>query len=334
MSLTVQYESPPPSQESEDLIESIQAHQLPETLTPILESYAELVGDRPLFLWKWAHMLFPEFTLSCVPPAEIQALSETKLLALMYVSVLDDLAEKHGDHASFEEARKFPFGYQEPDFDRPAVDTDVLSFVQTLWSQLADRFHQSPRGGEFQDILQFDIAQVQNAIEYSYVVNSNPNIATQAELEIYESHNMMLFVFADIDLLHSPSFDRRDLGALREIITHTQRMARIGNWITTWERELSEGDVTSGIVVYALEQEIIELEDVFAIRENGDDATLDSVISTIHDNGVENVFLDQWAEEYATASQLEPDIASVDTAAYLESFETVMDYHMASKGYK
>lgn len=320
--------------EESDILTEIGDHQFPQDVESVITVYEDTVGERDRFLWKWAHNLFPRFTLSCVPSQDVTSLQDTKLLMLMFVSILDDLAEKNTDLATFHEARKIPFEYQEPDLKREHVNTDILRFAEDVWDKVQATVATSPSQQKFSEILVFDFAQVINAIQYSYLLNTVPEIVNLSELYTYDSHNMMVFVFADIDLLFSPSFDPGELAKLRQVLTHAQRMTRIGNWITTWERELSEGDISSGIVVYCIEQGIIDQTQVKRIITDSDQHMTDAIVALIHEQDIETVFLDQWKDELSMARELNTDLDSVDIEAYLDGIEMVMEYHFASRGLK
>lgn len=315
-------------------LERVEKQPLPEHVLPLIDSYEEIVDDRDRFLWKWAHSLFPKFTLSCVDPGRVEEVQDAKLVALLFVSILDDVAEKHQDLTTFEEATKIPFDHRSVNLERDGVDSDVLILASDVWNQLAPTINEGPRSGEFEDIVRFDLKQVLNAMEYSYVANQHLEMISEYELRTYDAHNMMLFGFADMDLVHSPVFDQSDLAVLRRVITRAQRMVRIGNWITTWERELIEGDFTSGVVAHALEHDIVSVDDLRASQEETSDTDVETLVGTIQDHNVEDVFLNLWHQELATGRELEDEIASVDVGTYLDGIETVMEYHLASRGLK
>ncbi|WP_232702357.1 hypothetical protein [Halobacterium wangiae] len=326
--------APPTGEQSSAPLERVQNHPLPEHVRPLVDSYETLIGDRDRFLWKWAHHLFPKFTLSTVPPEYAEHSRDAKLLGLLFVSVLDDVAEKHMEWATFDEAAKLPFEHQSTNYAREGVDRDALAFASEVWDQFSARLRDGPRSAEFADIVQFDLKQVVNAMDYSYLANQNLDAVTESEVQTYDAHNMMLFGFVDVDLAYSPEFDRADLATLRRVVDRAQRMVRIGNWVTTWEREVAEGDFTSGVVAHALEHELVSPEQLRASRADGGEHEVGAIIGTIHDHDVEDVFLRQWTEERDAAREFEGELASVDVGSYLDGIETVMEYHLMSRGLK
>ncbi|WP_226006870.1 terpene synthase family protein [Natrinema salinisoli] len=313
---------------------AVRQQGLPETVVPLIDTYEEIVGDRDRFLWRWLYHLFPSFRLSCVDADRGRMVRDTKLIATMYIVVADDVAERHADRATFDELAAIPFDGRRPDPDRSAVDGDVVRFLTDLWDRFEAAYDAGPRAAEFADLLRFDLRQALQAIEYSYLANRHPSLVSEQELWRYDARNMLMFVYADIDLANASSFDSSELSSLRQVIDRTERMARIGNWLSTWKRELDEGDWCSGVVVHALESGIISQDQLQSIRQQPTDASIDSVVDAISDSGVEDYFLDRWRTEYEDASRFEPDIESVDIDAYLEGFETILRYHMASEGKK
>lgn len=313
---------------------AVRQQELPETVVPLIDTYEDIVGDRDRFLWRWLYHLFPSFRLSCVDADQNRMVRDAKLIATIYIVVADDVAERHADRATFEELAAIPFDGRRSDPDRSAVDGEVVRFLTDLWDRFEAAYGAGPRADEFEDLLQFDLRQALQAIEYSYLANRHPNLVSEQELWRYDSRNMLMFVYADIDLANASSFDSSELSLLRQVIDRTERMARIGNWISTWKRELGEGDWCSGVVVHALESDIISREQLQPIRQQPTDATIDPLVDAISDSGVEDYFLDRWRTEYEDASRFEHDIESVDIGVYLEGFETILRYHMASEGKK
>ena len=314
--------------------ERIRNHDIPPSIQSLMEEYTHTVGTRDKFLWKWLHSLFPHVTLSCVPPENRERAVNQKMVVTMFVVLLDDLAEKHEDKATFQEASKIPFESQTVDFDRDGVDTDYLAFTADVWKRLRDELEKDPRTEEFWELFVFDLKQNIDAINYSYTVNRNLVAVNLDESLIHESHNMMLFTYADIDLMCSQEFDREELSALRKIVLRTQQMARIGNWITTWQREIQEGDYSSGVVVYLLENDIITPEMLDDASQGGARVSNEPFVEIVKDHGVEEQFVNQWERNLAAVQKLGSEIRSVDIDAYADGMRTVFEYHLASRGLK
>lgn len=315
-------------------IERISEITVPDRLSPVLDDYDETVGERDRFLWGWLYYLFPRIRLSCVPADRGDDVRDAKLLASMYVVLLDDLAEVERNEPTFQEAAKVPFQHRHPDTARPDVDARFVHLASRIWDRVTAIVEAAPRADEFRRQLLFDLDQNITAIEYSFLTNESLELATVEETTIYDSHNMMLFTYTDLDLLHSPAFDRTELGTLRKIVRRAQQMARIGNWVTTWERELGERDFSSGVVVSALENDVVTKAQLDRLSDgDGGDVRRD-VARRIHEAGIEEEFLQQWTTYYEEIERLQTDVETVDVDSFLQGMETVLECHLASRGLK
>ncbi len=306
---------------------------LPPTAREFADRYARVVGDRDRFLWKWIHNLFDKFTLTSVPSRERSAVYEHKTLLTMFVTVLDDLAESEGDQGTFTAGRRVPFGAdatRNVDATADGIDYDVLEYLADLWNEIDAAVRDAPRHGEFVDVFEYDLRQTFNAMEYSGLVNDNPTMANRAETERHDAYNMTMFPYACIDLMHSPSFDRAELGALRSILCDLQQMARIGNWVTTWERELGEGDISSGVVVCALRRGVVDYEEIV----EADECDVERLVDRIRSNGIESEFTREWDLRDRTVRKRTAEVESVDAEKIVDGIEAVMNHHLASEGYK
>ena len=59
---------------------------------------------------------------------------------------------------------------------------------------------------------------------------------------------MGMVASSTLDLMRLPSLDLSEIGKCREIFYMAQRMGRIANVLTTYQREIQEGDVSNEIV--------------------------------------------------------------------------------------
>lgn len=315
-------------------IEEISGHELPDPIADLAAEYDEHVGQRDRFLWKWIHALLPHVTLPSVPPEHEQTTRDAKTVASMFVALVDDLGDRDRDRATLNEASKIPFEWQSVNYDRPDVDAEVLGVADRIWSRFDAMLERAPRRSEFQEVFEFDVTQTLNAIEYSYVVNENLAMANQAENWIYGCNNMMLFPYADVDLMFWPGFDRSELTVLRQTVRRAQKMARIGNWVTTWERELDEGDFTSGVVVSALESGLVSSDELYALQNGATNDEIERIVDTVKEHGLEQKLLDTWERNHREARELVSMTNSLDLERYLDGMETVLQYHLVSRGLK
>ena len=306
---------------------------LPQTVRMFADRYDRVIGDRDRFLWKWIHNLFDKFTLTSVPSHERSDVYEHKTLLTMFVTVLDDLAESEADRGTFDAGRWIPFGVDATDHARSLTDDvnySVLRYLADLWETIDAALRDAPRHGEFVDVFEYDLRQTFNAMAYSGLVNDNPAMANRAETERHDAYNMTMFPYAGVDLMYSPSFDRSELGALRSILCDLQQMARIGNWVTTWERELGEGDISSGVVVCALRRGVIDYEEI-AEAEGRD---VEELADRIRSNGIESEFTREWELRDRTVRKRTAEVESIDAERIVDGIETVMNHHLASEGHK
>jgi hypothetical protein len=308
-------------------LETVRAVDLPERVEELADAYEARFDDRDRFLWQWIYALFPEFTCSSVADEHARHVRTQKTILTMYVTVLDDLLETHGDRATFLEACKCHREGLEPVPDSPEVDAGAVAFVERAWRAFESGLEGAPRRESFGDVLAYDLDQTINAVEYSAVLSETPEMANITGARRYDSHNMVLFAYTDVDLAYSPAFDLSDFGALRDLVWDLQEMARIGNWVTTWERELREGDYSSGVVVTALQEDVLSPADL----ENRDQQTL---VRTIRDHGIEERYRRRWERLHRSVTRRGVEADSVDLDALVRGMETVFEYHLASEGLK
>ncbi len=319
--------------EINELLEDILAHPLPDELDALVEDSQALEQARPVFMWQWVHRLAPQNTLPCVEPAHRERVPVDKTITILFITLLDDCLEKRGDEETFNELARIPLPAQTARPDRSGVDGQYVRFARRVWTTLLDRLREAPHFEEYVDLFRFDIEQAIDAIRYTQIPISAPQLATLGDLERCETHNMAMFAYADIDLMHSPIAVRRELGPLRDAIWDAQLMARIGNWISTWERELREGDFSAGPIVYALEEGIVSHEELRQAAD-GDGHLKDRLIERIHRRGVEKEFFKRWEDRYYRLYTHERRLSTVDLKPFIAGVEEVLRYHLASTGLK
>jgi hypothetical protein len=303
----------------------IQKIELPLNLQKWIKEYKKVGGERGDFTWKlfWR----ADKGMGCVKLEQsYQApMNEIKFLMIVFIILLDDAVDKNKNKKLLKEFLKIPFAEDCIDFSGlNEWEKKYLNFILKIWSKINQLIKKSPRYSDFKDIFKYDINQVINAMNYDYLVNANYNLISKTEYWLYSPHSMYFFVPIAVYLMYLPQFNINDLGIIREASWQIQKMARIGNWISTWEREIEERDFSSGVFAHALHENIITTQelsklDVFKLSQ------------IIKDSGVENELFSEWQKCYDKVLNFSKRIKVIDIKKLLGGLEYLMTLEMLSK---
>lgn len=319
-----QYQGNPFTMKSPDEVADI---TLPVVVRELVERYNEQIGIRDEFLWQWIYSAFPSFTLNTVRQEDFEQVRTEKTILTMFITIIDDLAETTHDSATFLEAQKVAHPTATPLSDHSAVNADILAFIEHVWETLQETLTTAPQYSTYNQHYTFDLNQALNSIEYSEFISDNPGIANITESWAYGSHNMVMYAYTDIDLMHSPQIPETDVRELRKFLYDIQKMARIGNWVSTWEREIHSRDFAAGIVVKALEDGVVTVEELETLPP-------DDLITRVTNAGVEEYFLNEWDRLYEASDPTQYTTEKIDLDKIHSGMKTVLEYHLSTRGYK
>ncbi len=310
---------------------SLQRQVLAQQFSPFIQQrvdqYARM-GSRDVYLWRWCLHGLGLTTLSCVAPELRQDLCDTKLLAVMYGVMLDDVADQRGSDDFLAALIGIIAGRPERDFAAfTRQQQQYARFTCDLWDTFRDRLQCSPCYQEYAELLDYDHRQILNTFAYSCMVNKQPTLLNVQEHDMYLPHNMQMMSFATMDLMCSPGFGRDELGKLREVIWHAQSMGRIGNLVSTWQREIADRDFTSGVFARALRQGDLTPEDLRS-------AAGPYIEAAIRRGEHEQYFLRKWESHWQCIEALAAGIRSVDVVELLGALAQLMRMELLSRGLK
>ena len=301
-------------------------YELSPTVAAWVTRYEE-VGKRGVYLWKWCLHGLDLIALPSIAPERKDHLRDTKLLAVMLGVMLDDVADQAVDDAFLKELTKLTYDVQ-VDFTRfTQSQQEYAHFTAELWTTITARLKTYPRWREYETLLAYDHQQIINAMAYSCLLNRDLCMVNMVEHDAYLPHNMQMMSFATMDLMCSPAFDRRDLGKLREVIWHAQCMGRIGNLVSTWQRELTDRDFSSGVFAHALVQGDVSIDEL----QTADRANLETVIQR---GGHEAYFFRRWSVHRSAICAMQPHIRSLDVQYLIVALERLIRMELASRGFK
>ena len=315
---------------SERIQEEIRG-MLSGTLSPYLGGWVERyarVGKRNPYLWKWCRQAVEVSTLPCVASKYRARVNDVKTLGVMLDVMLDDLADRNGRAELLDALLDLPLGRSATDLP-PCTDAErsYAAFTCDLWREISNRCRAWPRYGEFARLLKFDYLQLSNVMRYSHLLNESPELLNLVEHDLYTPHNMHIMICATVDLMCSPTFDRAELGRLREVVSHAQWMGRIGNLVTTWQRELGEKDFTSGVYARAVMRGDVTLAQLL----EGDHPTIEAAIAAGRN---EEYFLRRWKRHREFLLSKRARLCSFDVREYLAGFDRLICLHLGSRGCK
>jgi len=301
--------------------------QLSADLIRWVDGYAQ-VGKRNLYLWKWVRQGVEVTTLSCIEKELFDAACDIKVLGVVLDCLLDDIADRGGEEELLEQLLAVPFNADRLQLTsvRPE-DRAYAEFTIDLWQEIKRRTKRLPLFDQYARLWRYDYLQLFNGMRYSHLINEDVALLNLAEHDLYSPHNMHIMVSSTVDLMCSPRFDRNELGRLRDAIWHAQFMGRIGNLVTTWERELADGDYTSGIYARAVAEGDVTLQ---MLRARDAAAIKQAICSAGH----ETFFLERWSQLRCRLVELAPRIRSVNIGQLLTGYERLIRLHLGSRGYK
>jgi hypothetical protein len=286
------------------------------------------VGRRNPYLWGWCRSGVELTTLPCVLPEMREQLCDTKVLGVMLDVLLDDVADQHGDAGLLEHLLDLPHGNSQVDLCQFPPDQQAYAqFTGRVWSEIQRRAKQYPYYHEYADLLRYDYLQLLNTMRYSHLLNHNLALLNLTEHDLYSPHNMHMMVSSTLDLMCSPGFCRAELGLLREVVWHAQCMGRIGNLVTTWQREVKEGDFSSGVFASALSRGDLTVEDLLA----GDRQRIEAAIQG---GKHETYFLARWRNHREFLLAARKRLRSLDVGELVAGLDRLICLHFGSRGFK
>ncbi len=312
-------------------VEEVKKIKLPLEIKKLSNDY-EKFGDlnRNEYLWQWIYRGTKIFTGKRIKKKYREPLLKAKVLIFMFDTFLDDIADKAKFRKKqlLEEILKVPFYQKYIEFKKlNKTDKERIKFVIRIWREINKTIRRFPRYREFKDVFRYDILQLLNTVRYSYLIQKNRSLLNVTEGWLYFPHSMQVLTNLTLELMCLPEFDVKETGKLRELGWKAQQMSRIGNWVSTWEREIEENDFTSGIFIYALNSGVIKVENLNKQNKS-------KIINKIKKAKIENKLLKEWEKNYWEIKKISKKIKSINVKEIPNTLKKIIFFHLSSKGYK
>jgi hypothetical protein len=238
-----------------------------------IETYKS-IGHRNPYLFQWLYNVYKKLRLPCADKKYIDDLALTKTKLTIFDVLIDDVADNINFRNKEMLDRLTLIPWQNSDYTH---NDPYYKTCKKIWIDCLNSIEKYPRFHEFEGIFYFDLKQVMNAMEYSWLINFYPEADDSVSNDAYGHHGTMVILHGMIDLMCSPKFDINELGKIRAVLYRAQRIARTGNMLNTYPREFIERDLSSPIITYALEKNIITLDEF----RHGDPKELEAKIKLL-----------------------------------------------------
>lgn len=308
----------------EDVKQQVLGQPLSASLRQWIAAYQGF-GPRDLYLWRWCALGARLTTLPCVDPAWREHACDTKVLSIMLNVLVDDVADRREQSRLLAPLLAVVRGGQPQTAALSPEEQAHLEFTIRVRGEYWQRIERYPCAAVFHELLEYDLDQLFNSIHYSALLNQQLGLLNIVEHDLYSPHNMMMMSFATVDLMCAPDFQAQELGKLREAVWHAQWMGRIGNLLSTWEREIEVGDFTSGVFAQAISRGDLTLDDL----RDGDRRKIAEVIQR---GGYHAEYCRRWRYHRECFQRRAGEIRSTDMRPLLEGHDRFFRLHLGSRG--
>ncbi len=192
---------------------------------------------------------YRDTTISSVSKEVFNEVILSKLYLGMIITLYDDFADnpKYKNPTLLKEMYLLLEGIETTSTNRT---NNIYILAKYLLEGLFETVGKLPNGKTLKSLLEFDLRQVFLANRYSELLNDIPGVANINESKHHGPYNMGMVAAGTIDLMGSSRLSKYKIGKSREIFLSAQRYGRICNVLTTFEREMEEGDLTNEIYIY------------------------------------------------------------------------------------
>lgn len=305
---------------------------LPDELKDVISKFYivnsnGVLDDRKEFIWKWLIVGQTVIRLSSVPQSYEHKVLIIKLHQMIFAILLDDIADKVKDRDLLDRLIKYSIFNKSVSI--PSDFKAYFIYTKEVWDYIVHSIVDLPSGKR---IFKYFLDANDKFIEclyYSAEINTDPSKINLEKYYEILSHNMNVLLTGIVDLATLPNkkINEATMKNSISLFETTQKMARVGNWVSTWKREISDHDYTSGIFALLMDKELI--------TENISEYKVSKLIKIILNNDLENEFIDHWVKFYSD-SILKSETVHLpfDSNAYIDSFKVILQLHMGSIGLK
>ena len=312
------------SESAKILIRSIGTIDILSELQPLLKKFAviqllypDIYSHRASYLWKWIQVAFEITGLNILSNYFVVSHS-LKCCSAFVTCLIDDICDTTQDENSLERGIAALSG------EISDSESYLHALIYETWSTAQNDIRKAPNysllKNEFTQAYEYQI----EGFRYCLTLGDYSTIDWDTYLEIVP-HTIHVYLAGLIDLLYAPNIRSCQLTQLKRIFLLTQRMAQIGNWVTTWEREIDQRDYTSGVIILAIKNKWVDKDDIVKHR-------VDVIKREVKRSPSERHLLHLWRESRDESRQLSKQLDMPLIEGYIDSFSAIIFMQLASVG--
>jgi len=312
------------AQAASALVKAIKSLELCPSLQSLIDQFDMLrehhpiYAHRPFYMWQWMQAGYQLTSLN-LPDADFLRSNSVKCRIGFLTVLLDDICDLGRDRTDFDQCVL-------------ALKGHINQYDMGLYQLIADTssaFHgaltQAPNYALLKPALEEAYQKWIDTFEYSLLIQEEAFRLEQTWERHLEniSHSGTVYLGGVIDLLFAPNLLAHQASAVAAVSLRTQKLIQIANWITSWKRELAQGDLTSGVFSMALENHWIDWDDL----KNG---SIGKTRQQIQNSPAEDYLWNEWKRLRVEGYQIAMEAQLPMLDGYVESFSALMFIQLAS----
>lgn len=290
------------------------------------------LGKRGTYLWDWVYTNCTNTQLQSNSYRNIineRFANNIKTLGVLWDVLIDDIV----DELDIDLAKEMT-PYLLDDLAKGKKEglssamIDYILYSKKIYSLIYDLCSHLPYFKRYHPKLIYEYNRLSDTMRYSLSIRENAsNISLHSYIDKL-SNNMHMRINGTIDLMCiAEELTPEKLSDIQTIFTIAQRMGRIGNSITTYERELPKKDFSSEIIAFLLEYNFIEpihLQDT------------EYIFHIINKTDIENTMWKIWWNYYKLllVYQDKGNLKELNLDKYIKGIIKLKSFHKESRGKK
>lgn len=330
-----------------------------DLIKPYNKISKKLKIKRKEYLWKWIRVGFRATTILNKNNKYYSESEESKFIGVLLIVLLDDLAENLQNKNLLNAAnaivlKEFDYFIKygainqnallELDRSCSLMEKKYLFFIQKVTREMLISVCGLPNF----NFLKHDFfkywRKVVNCFNFTLYTNNSVKNQSMPKVEKYFKslkysyytkifgHNMHVILAMIIDLMCLTKINKKEIKLAIKISEEAQAMGRIGNWLSTWKREMLEKDFSNGVLIYSINNKKIDIKDIKKYIKEKNKKSANQLIKRIEKSDVVDYFLNKWKKHRDRMEMISKKVKIFPTNKYIKGADLFLKLHLGNEG--